>query len=275
MKCNIDGNNVFSNDEETFLRFLFRYLLAFIQGKNLKTTVILLYAVFALTFWKYIPPAPQFANPETARCVLELDGQPLLRPLDGTLRPSPALFLWNARKIWAAFFIMGVVPACIVKFVFRERLVDYGLFPRSPKRIATSSLCLIPLFLVMGWASGYTKGFYSVYPYNPFAGASWTGLLVHSAMYFFLYYLAWEFMFRGFLQLGLAQTLGAAPAVLIQVVISTTLHYGHPMSETLGCVAGGILWGFLVLRTKTIWSGWFQHAVLGIVLDWSLVLHAC
>lgn len=261
--------------EGTFLRSAFCYVLAFVKGKNLKTTIILLYAVFALTFWKYVPPTPKLADPETGRCVLTLDGQTLVKPLDGSSSVAPLLFLWNARKIWSAFFIMGVVPACVVKFVFHERLADYGLFLKSPKRIATSCLFFLPLFLITGWASGYVKGFYNVYPFNSLAGLSWPCLLVHTALYFFLYYLSWEFMFRGFIQLGLTQTLGAAPAVMIQVVLSTMLHYGHPITETLGCIAGGILWGYLVFRTKSIWSGWAQHALLGIALDWSLVLHAC
>ncbi len=260
--------------EGSFLRSTFRYARAFVKGKNLKTTVVLLYAVFALTLWKYLPAAPKFADPETRNCVLSLGEQTLERPLDGTLRPSPLLFLWNARKLWTAFFIMGVVPACVVKFVFRERLADYGLFLRSPKRFATTCAFFVPIFLVVGWLSGDNESFYDVYPFNPFAGASWTCLVVHSALYFFLYYLAWEFMFRGFIQLGLAQTIGPAPAVLVQVVLSTALHYGHPMSETLGCVAGGLLWGYLVFRTKSIWPGWIQHAILGIALDWSLVLNA-
>ncbi|MGI6401455.1 MAG: CPBP family intramembrane glutamic endopeptidase [Thermoguttaceae bacterium] len=258
----------------TFIRSSRNYLLSFVRGKNFKTTVILLYAVFALSLWKYVPAAPRLADPETGKCVLTLGDQKLASPLDGSLKVSTGVYLWNARKIWVAFFIMGVFPALIVKFIFKESLADYGLYPKSIKRTLNSFLNFAPLFLILGWLSAQSKVFYSVYPYNPFAGVSWKALLLHAAMYLFLYYFAWEFMFRGFMQIGLADSLGSVPAaVMIQIIASTMLHYGHPFSETLGCIAGGLLWGYLVLRTKSLWSGWWQHALLGITLDVTVVLN--
>lgn len=257
---------------------VFDYVYDFAARDNFKTTIILLYAVLALTAWKYIPSAPHFADPESGHCVLSssfnLDYE--IKPLDGRLsvEAAPAQFLWNARKIWAAFFIMGIVPALIVKFIFKEKLSDYGLTFGIFKRTLVCFFLFFPAMLMLGWLSGNTREFYNVYPYNPLAGVSWLALILHSFMYLFLYYLAWEFMFRGFIQLGLTESLGAIPAVLIQVTVSTMLHYGHPASEVFGCIAGGVLWGFLVYRTKSLLSGWGQHAILGIALDWSLILKA-
>lgn len=256
-----------------FIRSAINYGMAFL-GDNFKTTAILLYAVLALSAWKYISAAPQLADPASRECVLAIGTETLERPLAGTLRFSPILFFWYSRKIWSAFLLMGVVPALIVKYVFKERLSDYGLVPKSLSRTIKSFLLFLPIFVVIGWTSGATTEFYNIYPYNPLAGASWACLLTHSVLYFFLYYLAWEFMFRGFIQLGLASSFGPIAAILIQVLASTMLHYGHPASETFGCVAGGLLWGYLVFRTGSIWSGWWQHALLGVMLDWSLVINA-
>ncbi|MBR4833235.1 MAG: CPBP family intramembrane metalloprotease [Thermoguttaceae bacterium] len=278
-----------------------------ISPQNRKATIILCYAVFALTLWKYLPPSPRFADPETGKCVFnaqtfeddnigavfeksnadltpEKSAESLkstpIKPLDGTLsaETTPLRFLWGARKHWAAFFLMGVFPALIVKFVFREKLSDYGVGWGDRKRTLRSFLTLAPILFAVGWASGLGdagRAFYAVYPYNPTAGVSWATLIFHTISYFCLYYLAWEFMFRGFLLRGLAPTVGFSTAVWIQVVISTALHYGHPASETFGCIAGGLLWGFLALRTRSIFAGWGQHALLGIALDWSLILAAC
>ncbi len=269
-------------EDVSFLQSVLDYLRLFISGDNFKTTVILLYAVFALSAWKYIPSPPRFGEPETGKCVLTesfpsgTSEAQRAKPLDGSMTEqiSPAQFFWNARKLWAAFLLMGVGPCCIVKFVFREKLQKYGLTPGVFKRTLVSFCNFVPIMLVIGWLSGNTKEFYAVYPFNPLAGVSMTALIVHSIMYLFLYYLAWEFMFRGFMQLGLSETIGVGPAILLQVLASTMLHYGHPASETFGCIAGGILWGYLVCRTKSIFSGWGQHAALGIALDWSLVLKA-
>ncbi len=257
---------------------VFDYAFSFFRSENIKITIILLYAIFALTLWKYIPSAPQYADVETGTCVLSesFHSSQQVKPLDNTLTSSVTTlqFLWNARKLWGAFFLMGVFPALIVKYVFKEQLADYGLTPGIVSRTLFNLGMFLPIMLALGYMSGNTKAFYHVYPFNPLAGASWSLLVAHSIMYFFLYYLAWEFMFRGFLQMGLTDKLGAVPAVLIQVVASTMLHYGHPASETFGCIAGGLLWGFLVYRTKSIFSGWGQHAALGIALDWSLILKA-
>jgi membrane protease YdiL (CAAX protease family) len=165
----------------------------------------------------------------------------------------------------------------IVKFVFREKLSDYGVGWGDRARTLRSLFLLAPILFALGWASGLGdagRAFYTVYPYNPAAGVSWNALILHTISYFCLYYFAWEFMFRGFLLRGLAPTTGFSTAVWIQVVISTALHFGHPASETFGCIAGGLLWGFLALRTRSIFAGWGQHALLGIALDWSLILAA-
>ena len=298
-------------DDKSFFRSVLSFVFDLISPQNRKATIILCYAVFALTLWKYLPPAPRFADPETGKCVLndqtfendnfgavfgnsnnvsvpkkstenstESLNSPSIKPLDGTLsaETTPLRFLWGARKHWAAFFLMGVFPMLIVKFVFREKLSDYGVGWGDRTRTIRSFLTFAPLLLALGWASGLGdagRAFYTVYPYNPAAGVSWNALILHTVSYFCLYYFAWEFMFRGFLLRGLAPTVGFSTAVWIQVVISTALHFGHPASETFGCIAGGLLWGFLALRTRSIFAGWGQHALLGIALDWSLVLAAC
>lgn len=294
-------------DANSILQSALAFIVDLVSPQNRKATIILCYAVFALTLWKYLPPAPRFADPETGKCVLNaqtlekadvgavfkksnadltsknstesLNSTPI-KPLDGRLsaETTPSRFFGGARKHWAAFFLMGVFPMLIVKFVFREKLSDYGVGWGERKRTIRSFCMLAPILFAVGWASGLGdagRAFYAVYPYNPAAGVSWTTLIIHTVSYFCLYYFAWEFMFRGFLLRGLAPTTGFSTAVWIQVVISTALHFGHPASETFGCIAGGLLWGFLALRTRSIFAGWGQHALLGIALDWSLILAAC
>jgi membrane protease YdiL (CAAX protease family) len=61
---------------------------------------------------------------------------------------------------------------------------------------------------------------------------------------------------------------GAANAVLIQVMASSLLHLGRPASETFGAIGAGVLWGVLAFRTRSLLSGLLQHALVGIALDW-------
>ena len=271
-----DANVVFTDPAPVRSAFQFGRVV-FMQG--FKPTVILLYTVLALTIWKYVPNAPRITVTEpsaSAPAIALGDERVQVNFLTSDTPPSYGVvdFVWNARKLWLAFFLMGVIPACIVKFVFREKLADYGLSFGVKRRTLVNILLFLPVFVVMGWLSGADTGFYAVYPFNPLAGVSYGALITHSIMYVTLYYLAWEFMFRGFIQHGLLDVSGAPTAVCVQVLASTMLHYGHPASETFSCIAGGLFWGYLALRTRSIFAGCCHHAVLGVLLDWSLILNA-
>lgn len=243
-------------------------------GKDqIKTTVILLYAAFALTLWKYLPSIPSasfsgvtFNVPSYSEAVargLELEKEGGTVPI--------TLFLAGELKIFAALVLMGLIPMGIVKWGFREKLSDYGL--RFGNRFTLQSfLIFTPVMFFLAWFSCGSK-FGLVYPFNPLAVHASGGLLVlHLVLYVLCYYLGWEFMFRGFMLKGLESRCGVLTAILIQTLAAAMLHYGHPLSETLGSIGGSVFWGCLVLRSKSILSGWAQHAALGAVLDF-LVIH--
>ena len=249
-------------NENTDLSNLKSFVLAFCNRSVFKPVIILCYTVLAISLWKYLPVTLHFADDS---------GHKLLENLN---QISFFTFFSGTTKIFGAFVIMGVIPVLIVRYVFKEKLSDYGLGPGNFKRTLRNILIFAPIMIVLGILSGYHTGFYRVYPFNPYAGCSLQYLILHSILYFFFYYSAWEFMFRGFIQKGLESSTGPVVAILIQILASTMLHYGHPLSEVLGCIAGGFLWGFLVYRTRSIISGWVQHALLGVFLDVTLVLLA-
>ena len=106
--------------------------------------------------------------------------------------------------------------------------------------------------------------------------AAW--FLLHGFLYFFLYYLPWEFVFRGLLILPLIKRIevgmkpGQGKAVLVivaslQAIPSALLHFGHPAVETLGAVFFGIFLGYLVVKTRSILPGLIIHFTVGIFLD--------
>lgn len=93
----------------------------------------------------------------------------------------------------------------------------------------------------------------------------WTG-------YALLYYVAWEWFFRGYLLFGLLPRFGPWLAIVLQTAPSVLVHLGKPTGELLGAIPFGLLLGWLALRTGSFWYGWVLHAALGILTDvW--VLH--
>lgn len=261
----------------------FSFLRGFLAHHEWKSTLILLYTVFATTLWVYLPQAPRLLvfpeDIQTATVTI------LQSPVENgeMLTFSERLFalVMNSQQIWGAFFLFGVIPALIVKFVFRENLSDYGLSLGLWSRTRNLILMVFPLVVVSMYFSGKSAVYLGTYPYNPWilGGYStmqdgWAFMTIYFAMYAIFYYLSWEFFFRGFIQIGTESTVGCFNAVLIGTLISTAVHFGpHPMSETLGAIVGGIAWGFFVYRTRSIFASWVMHASLGIFLDFFLLYH--
>jgi membrane protease YdiL (CAAX protease family) len=220
-------------------------------NKHTKPVVILLYTVLATTAWKHFA-FPHFAD-----------------------APTLADFWTGATPLFAALVLFGLVPMGIVKWGFRESLADYGLRLGIAHRTVRSFLLAVPLIVVIAILTGQNPAFYEVYPLNEVLRPQHTKIgvdifVLHSFCYLG-YYFGWEFFFRGFLQQGLSERCGVPTAVLVQTMASVMLHYGHPAGEVFGAIIAGLVWGFIAYRTQSILSGFGQHALLGIVLDWVLI----
>ena len=220
------------------------------QNGNGKTAVILLLSSLLPPTWVYFG-SKQF--------YLEHCGRPLPWG-DAAAAAGAYVFL-------AAFVLFGVVPALAVKFVFRQRLADYGVGLGDRFRTARSLLVLAPAIVLMAWASSRLPAIRAYFPINRSAAAS-PGMFAFNAATLVLCCLAWEFYFRGFMQYGLRASLGDTPAILVQTMASTLAHLGRPWPEVYACVAAGLVWGFLAFRTRSLLSGVLQHALLAVALDW-------
>lgn len=231
---------------------LLQPMAAALRGPQRRPTVILLYSSFVLVAWRYA------ASPEF-----------VLRWLDGSgwLGGDPAAAAAIISFV-ACFAMLGVVPLLIVVLGFRQSPVDYGITWGNRRLTIRSVLVLGPLFVLGGYLASRDPAVAAVYPINPSACRMF-GL--HACTYV-LFYLGWEFYFRGFMQLGLRETLGDVNALLVQVLASTLLHIGKPGTEAFGAIFGGLLWGILVYRTRSLGAGLVQHALLGLSLDWFLCM---
>ncbi|MDR1964692.1 MAG: CPBP family intramembrane metalloprotease [Planctomycetaceae bacterium] len=228
----------------------------FFPQKQFKPVLILFYVIVASSVWKYFPIPVLRGN-------IESNG---LYDID---------FWLGSSRLVAAFLLFGVVPLLMIRFVFRESFSDYGLRVGILFRTVRSFLVSAPFVIFIAVLTGHDAAFFDVYPLNETirpqnARIGYALFAVHSVIYLG-YYFGWEFLFRGFLQHGLAESCGVPTAILIQTLASTMLHYGHPGTEVFGSIIAGLAWGVLAFRTKSILSGFAQHALLGIVLDWTLI----
>lgn len=79
-------------------------------------------------------------------------------------------------------------------------------------------------------------------------------------------FVAIESFFRGYLVLGLAPRFGSS-AVLIAVVPYMMIHFVKPPMEALASIVGGIVLGFLALRTGSIIWGIALHVGIAALMD--------
>lgn len=224
-----------------------------LAGDGLRPATILLSSTVLMLLWKYFGSPAFFAEHFTSWG--DLCGDP---------RATAAIYSFAS-----CFVLMGLLPAMVVKLWFKQRLGDYGVQLGDRRRTVRTLLLFGPLFVAIAYGSSRDPSIAAEYPINPTAGVS-AGMFALHACTYALFYLGWEFHFRGFLQSGLAGKLGLVHAILIQVMASSLLHIGKPATETFGAIVGGVLWGIVAYRTRSLLSGLLQHFLLGIALDWFL-----
>jgi membrane protease YdiL (CAAX protease family) len=231
---------------------------------------------------------------------------PILTPQAASRLPLIGALPGDLPGYWARFILsfalLGLAPAALVA-AFREKPATLGLSLRAPILRSPIFWLAAPAAVLAGAIGAMASDLGSYYPYSrdliERTRESGLGPLVgHLAAYALLYYVPWEFFFRGFLlfpfalaaerALGLreaeralaprgaaaegeARTIVAA-LVLFQTIPSTMLHVGHPLSELAGAVVAGLAFGILAWKTRSIVPGLILHAALGIGTDGFIVL---
>lgn len=175
----------------------------------------------------------------------------------------------SAYRFGTCFLAFGVMPALLVTLVFRQSLAEFGLTLGKWRRASIWIAVSVPLFVTLSYFGAAEPEYQRAYPINRHAGASAAAFAFHAATYL-VFYLGWEFFFRGFVLLGLEKPLGAANAIIIQATLSAMLHIGDPASEAFGGFFVGLAWGFAVYRTRTLLPALIGHAALGLSLDYFL-----
>lgn len=161
------------------------------------------------------------------------------------------------------FIIYFILLLAVVVLLHRRPLQEFGLGAGDWRFGLRISLIFYLIMLPILWFASASTAFQSVYPHSHIVRGDWTLFLVYEAA-FILYFIGWEFIWRGYMVFGLLRHTGAAIAVFSQMIPFVILHYGKPVPETVGAVAAAIALGALSVRTRSFW-----YAVL---IHWSVML---
>ena len=172
---------------------------------------------------------------------------------------------------FAAFFSLFLaVPLVIIGLAAPGPagfLAAVGLRAGRASRGVLLTAVAVPIVLLMSSLASRDPVMKEQYPFSKEACAGLKKFVVYEACYFVLYYLPWEFLFRGLLFFPLAQAAGLVPALALQTAMSTVYHLGHPDSEVFAALAAGFIFGLIAYATGSILYPLVIHALAGIAND--------
>jgi membrane protease YdiL (CAAX protease family) len=152
----------------------------------------------------------------------------------------------------ARFALLGVVPL-VTLLILRERPADYGLRLgewRVGLAVAVGLAALVTPVVILAAGLPDFHAYYGTQEGGPLA---FVGRVLDVG--------AAEFLFRGFLMWTLIRVAGPVGVVLATFPFVFT-HLGKPELETLSTFFGGLGFGWLAWRTRSVLYGALLHAYI-------------
>jgi uncharacterized protein len=225
---------------------------------------LLLVAMLVLVAFRYLNrPAPSGGRPAVS-------GDP---SIGSRWRAPGRKAVPAAQHYVGAAILLAVVPILVARWLGFGRPAELGLGSGHPGEGALWLLVGIPVGLAVGRIAASIPAMRRV---CPLGGLPRTGLVgfLPRALLEFLYYGAWEILFRGVLLFSLMHTMGAVHAIAVTTALSVVAHFGGPMVETVTAIPVGLLLGWIDLRIGAIWYLAVAHWLAGVSMDWWIMRSA-
>jgi membrane protease YdiL (CAAX protease family) len=175
---------------------------------------------------------------------------------------------------WSSWRVIGyvIIPLAAIALMRGERFRDYHFSLRGFTKHLWIYLLMFTLITPAVIIASTTDTFRHTYPFYRMANRSHFDLWTWEAFYA-AQFVSLEIFFRGFMLAGLRRAMGAN-AIFVMIVPYCMIHYGKPMSETLGAIGAGVILGTVAMRTKSIWGGVVIHIGVATMMD-VLALRGC
>ena len=171
-----------------------------------------------------------------------------------------------------AFVLFFGIGTLFTKLVLKEELSNFGITTKgNGKLILKICLIALPIAMICGLSCVLDSGMTLNYPLINFSNYPVHYIIVYFVSYF-LYYVGWEFLFRGILYFAGEVKCGALTSILITTLISALIHtsiggFGKPMIETLSAIPAGLIFGYMAYKTRSIYPSLFAHIIVGFSTD--------
>lgn len=140
------------------------------------------------------------------------------------------------------------------------------------------SAVLLAVMLPVIFIASRDPSFYRYYPISDWLGdkavdyatsgqpSDWLVWLIVYELAYAVYFLGWEYFFRGFLTLGLHARLGIM-GIFVGNIPFALMHANKPFAEALGSIVAGLALGVFALRARSFWYAWAVHVVAALAMD--------
>ena len=168
-----------------------------------------------------------------------------------------------------------IIPAIVI-FLYSSQPLDalknFGFQFGNYKLGLLFCLIAIPVCAIAVFISLKDPKLKNQYPFSKNACRSRKTFVLYELAYLFFYYFAWEFTFRGVILFSIIEMTGEAKAgiliaILIQAIIATIYHIGHPDIEVISAFVGSVIFGIIAYVTMSFLYTLFIHALLGVAND--------
>jgi membrane protease YdiL (CAAX protease family) len=181
---------------------------------------------------------------------------------------APPLPMWL--HFVAAAIVLGVIPVAVARRLTGSTCAQLGLGLGDWRAGLRWFALGAPIAVLAGRIGAAAPAMRAVYPLDPTLDASPERFIPY-ALLAFLYFGAWEVLFRGVLLFGLRQPLGLGAANATQTAVSVTAHFGRALDETFAALPAGLVFGWVTGRIGSVWYIAVVHWLVATSLDWFIL----
>ncbi len=159
-----------------------------------------------------------------------------------------------------------IIPLLYVKMYRKQPLSDYGTTFGNRKW----GLIAVVVFLIaipLMYFGSQDQNLINTYPLTKDVLVSWPIFVGYELLYIAMYYIPYEFFFRGILQLGLSKHWKKWQSILYVTTLTTLLHLTKPWTEIIAAAIVGIAFGILAEKTNSWVYVFLIHITAGISID--------
>ena len=204
--------------------------------------------------------------------VLSIDSSvPFLNSLIDFFFVSQVQFWAYKVAVNSLSFFTVMLPLLVFYFFYdRKHKHVYGLnahnFDTSP--YLTMLVIMLPIITAVSFNGSFTRQYpmYQSSLAHTYLGTpEWVMVVIYELAYG-LDCITVEFLFRGFMVIGMMHILGRG-AVLPMAVVYCFLHFGKPAGEAISSVFGGYILGVIAYETRSVWGGIIVHMGIAWMME--------